>query len=44
MSEIVKRAFENIDPKAKKRVEKMIKEGKTPFCLIDTSKQSKNGK
>ena len=35
MSEIIKNAMKNIDPKAKQRVGKMIKEGSESLTLFD---------
>ena len=37
MSEIIKNAMDNIDPKAKQRVDKMIKEGSESLYLFDVS-------
>lgn len=37
MSKIIKNAMDNIDPKAKQRVDKMIKEGSESLYLFDVS-------
>ena len=37
MSDIIKKAFENIDPEAKKRLDEKLKNGSESFGLYDVS-------